>query len=116
MSVAVVMGPRVAEIQEFHLAFVVHQHVGRLDVAVNDQIRMRVGNGAKNIQKEFDSRIYIELARIAILIDLFSLHMLKDEIGLSFGGHARVNQLRDVGVRNLAENPPLALESFSRSA
>ena len=42
--------------------------------------------------------------------------MLENEIWLSLWGDAGVDQFRDVRVRELAEEPALALESFSRRA
>src|SRR6202522_967272 len=77
---------------------------------------MRVGDCPHNVQKQFNAFIYIEFVLIAILVDLFSFYMLENEIRLSSWGDAGVDQFRDVRVRELAENPALAFESFSRCA
>ena len=41
-----------AEIEQLDLAVRAHQHVGRLDVAVHDQIRVRVGDGGQHVQEQ----------------------------------------------------------------
>ena len=75
---------------------------------------MGVRNCAKNIQKDLDSSLHAQTALVAILINLFPLHMFKNEIGLSTSSHAGVNQFRDVRMRQLAENSAFPPESFSR--
>ena len=52
---------------------------------------------------------------IAILVDLPSCHIFENKIGLPLACNSSINQLRDVRMRKLAENPAFTLEPLSRS-
>src|SRR6185437_1725021 len=104
-----------AKVQKLHFAFAADQYIGRLDVAMDDEVGVGVRNGGENIQKKLDSFIHAEHALITIFVELFTLDILENEIGFPIGGHAGVRQRRDVRMRKLAENSALALEAFGCS-
>ena len=81
-----------AKVQQLHLAVIPHQHVGGLDVAVDDQVGMGVGHGGQHIEKEADARLHVELVFVAILVDVHAVDIFEDEIGLPVRGDARIEQ------------------------
>src|SRR5262245_4154374 len=47
---------------------------------------------------------------VAIAVNVIALNILEHQIGLATGRYSRVNELRDVGMRQAAENAPFASE------
>src|SRR5690242_2017224 len=67
---------------------------------------------AQDIQKNPDSRVYIERAPVAVFVDGLSLNMFEYKIRFSVLGDACIDEFRDVRMRQPAENAAFALESF----
>ena len=105
-----------AEVQEFYLAVVADQHVRRLNVPVDDQVGMGLGDCTEHVQKQLASRLDSEHMLIAIFVDGLSLHILKNQVGFPLGSHAGINQFGDVRTSQLAQNGAFALEPLRRSA
>ena len=49
-----------AEIEQLHLSVRAHQHVRRLEIAVHDQVRVRVRHGGEHVEEQADARIDAE--------------------------------------------------------
>ena len=73
---------RDAEIKQFYFAIGSNQHVRRFNIAMYDQVQMSVRDGSEYLQKEADARLNVKHPTIAVPIDRFAVHILKDEIGL----------------------------------
>src|SRR3546814_8933053 len=58
-----------AEVEQVHVAVVVDQHVGRLDVAVDHQVAVRVGRGVADLQVQPHDRAGVERVRVAPAVD-----------------------------------------------
>ena len=79
---------------------------------MHDQVGMRVGDGGEHIEEKADPRFYIELMLVAEPIDVVAFDIFEHEIGLPGRGDARVEELRDVRVREAAEHAALTFESL----
>jgi hypothetical protein len=101
-----------AEVEQLDLAVDADQHVHRLDVAVDDQVGVRVRDRREHVEKEPQPVVDPQRALVAILVDGDAVDVLEDQVGLSRGGHARVDQVRDVRVRDAREDVPLAAEAL----
>src|SRR5439155_2944914 len=54
-----------------------YQHIGRLDIAMNNEVRMRMRNGTQHIEEEFDSSVYVEHMGIAVIMNGPAIHVLQ---------------------------------------
>ena len=54
--------------------------------------------------------------RVAVAIDRLALDQFEDEVGLAAIGDTRVQQARDIGMRELGENAALAAKSLGAAA
>jgi hypothetical protein len=59
---AVVEQLRDAEVDELHLAVVRHQDVRRLDVAMENELAVRMRDGSEDIEEQPDARGHVESA------------------------------------------------------
>src|SRR5262249_46530011 len=73
-------------------------------VAMHNQVAVRVSDRPEYIEKELDARFNIQLASVAVLIDLLSIHIFENQIWLSVGGDAGIDQLSDIRMRKLTKN------------
>ena len=99
------------EIEELDLARVADEHIGRLDIAMDDEVCVCASNGAQDIKKKADAIHDSKFAFIAIFGDGLSLHMFEDQIGLAVGSNASIEQSRDVRVGKLRQDLPFAFEA-----
>ena len=58
-----------AEIEQLDAAVVIDEHVQRLDVAMHDQVRVRVGDGREHVEEQADARFAVEPLQVAVAID-----------------------------------------------
>jgi len=73
------------------------EHVGRLDIPVHNQVRMRMRYRRENIEKEPDSGWNIQSLLVRVLVDGLALDVFEYEIGLlPHRGNACINKLGDV--------------------
>ncbi len=87
------------------------QHIGRLDVAVNDSLLVRVLDGVAKVGEQLQALAGGELVLIAKLGDGHALDQLHHEVGAAGVGGARVKNLGDVGVIHERQRLPLGLEA-----
>ena len=104
------------EVQQLHVAVCTHEHVRRLDIAVDDAVGMCVRHGAENVEKQFDARAHVEPPIVAVAIDRLPVHEFEHEVRLAVRRDARVDQMGDVGMREASQDVGLAAESRLRSA
>ena len=101
-----------AEIEQLDLALARDQHVRRLEVAVHDQRCVRVRHGIEHVEEEPQPRVHVEPVLIAVPIDRLAVDVLEHEIRLAGRRHARIEQLRDVRMREPRQDAAFALESI----
>jgi hypothetical protein len=88
-----------------------HQHVGRLEVAMDHALLMGVLNGAADGSEQFESLARGKLLLIAVARDRHALDQLHDKVGPARGRGARVKHASDVGVLHHRQRLPLRLEA-----
>ena len=98
------LGHRLAVVQR-------HQHVRRLDVAVNDPLLMGVLDRLADRDEQLEPFAGRELVAVAVLGDRDALDQLHDEVGPAGVGRAGVEDLGDVGVVHQRQGLPLGLEA-----
>jgi hypothetical protein len=101
-----------AEVEQLHVAAAVHEHVGRFDVAMDDQVRVGVGDRFKHLEKELEAPLHTEALRIAIFIDRPAFDVFENQVGLTRGCNARIDQARNVRIRQTRENLAFAPEAL----
>src|SRR5262249_42590905 len=82
-----------------------------LDVAMDDEIAVRVSHRRQHIEKEPDALPDIELLPLAIPVDVLAGYVFQDQIRLAAGGYARIEQPRDVRMLQAGEHTALAREA-----
>src|ERR671920_1149795 len=100
-----------AEIEEFHRAIWGDENIRWLEVAVDNEVRVRVGYGIEHLLKEHEALADTELVFIAILIDPKAIHILEDQVWLAAVSHARVEKAPDVGMPQQRERRPFSSEA-----
>ncbi len=101
-----------AEVEQLHPAVGGDQNVRRLDVAVNDQIRVGVPDRLQHLEYQPDPLVARKLPRLGEGVDPLAFDVLQHEIGLSRGRHARVEESRDPRMRQAGERGALAAETL----
>ena len=87
------------------------QDVGRLEVAVDDALLVRVLDGAADADEQLEPAAEIEAVPVAVLGDRLARHELHDEVGAALVGGAGVEHPGDVGMVHQRERLALALEA-----
>src|SRR6266851_9557014 len=105
-----------SKVEQLDLTIAGDEHVGRLDVAVDNQVGMRVRHRRQHIDKQPEARVDVQHALIAIHIDVLSLDVFENQIWLTVGKYAGVDQVRDVRVRQPGEEAAFSLESLLAGA
>ena len=103
---------RDAEVQQLHDAVAGDQDVGRLDVAVDDQIRVRVLDGAHDLKKERDAAGEGEGALGGEDVDAQAVDVLQDQVRLPRLADTGVEQPGDVGMGQPGERGSLPAEAL----
>ncbi len=86
----------------------VDQDVGRLDVAVDDQVRVRVRDRLEHVEEEARrGPRRPERSAVAVRVDRLALDVLEDEVRLARAGDAGVEQAGDVRVGEPREDVAL---------
>ena len=102
--------PGDTEVQQLHVPVRPHQDVGGLQVAMHDQVLLRVIDRVAHREEEPQPFIDREPARIAPPVDAFAIHVFHRQERQTFGRESAVEQLRDVRMSELREDLPLADE------
>src|SRR5262249_55293698 len=86
-----------------------HKYVARLQVAVDHQIAVRVGDGRANLPEQRDPGI--ERQRRPYIGYRLTFDMLHHEVRQAVAAGAAIEQPRDVRVFEAREDPPLLKET-----
>ena len=105
-----------AEVEQLHVTFAVDQDVAWLDVAVDHEMAVRVGNGLEHDTKERHALGHAHLRGVAVAVDALPVHELEHEVRLAAGRDAGVEQAGDVGVREPCQELAFALETQGTGA
>ncbi len=100
-----------AEIEQFHLAVSGHEHVARLDVAMDHQVLVRVGHGVANLQHQVDTPGDRQLPLIAVIEQRRAVDQFQREPWTTIDGHAAIQQARDVRMHQPRQDLALTQEA-----
>src|SRR5262245_60105439 len=92
-----------------------HEHVGRLEISMHDQLAVRVRHSAGHLQNECNTRTNIELLLPAVKIDVPSFDVFERQPGNTSRTDSCVVETRDAGMREFREYVALALQSLRQS-
>src|SRR5262249_31476893 len=96
-----------AEVQQLHMPVTSDENVRWLEVAMNDEARMRVRHCVEHLQEESDTFLLPEHARSHVCIDRLSVDVLEHEVRLTARTHARIEQPCDAGMGKAREHRSL---------
>ena len=102
---------RDAEVEDFDASLSRDQDVLGLDVAVNDQVLMRVGDGRTYLKEQPQAIVQREILLITIAIDGHALDAFDDDVRQSAGCCAGIEQACDVRAISCAKEHPLLLKA-----
>ena len=97
---------RDAEVEQLRFALRRHEDVRRFQVAMNDQVLMRIGDRRADLAEELQALGRGQRMRVAVGVNRFAVHVLHDEIRQSVIGRSAVDQARDVRMIELRQNLP----------
>ena len=103
-----------AEVEQLDPAVAIDQQVGRLEVAMHDQVAMRITHRVQHLQEQHHALAQAEAARIAPSVDGFAIDALHHEIRFAVGADAAIEQGGDVGMLQAGQDLPFAQETFAR--
>src|SRR5689334_5781249 len=98
--------PRDTKIQQRDAAIGGDENVRRLEIAVDDEVAMRVLYGVAHVAEELETCLDGQLSRLTVRIDRFAGDVLHGEPGNAIGGDATVEEVRDSRMIELRENLP----------
>lgn len=104
-----------AEVQQLHLAALVHQDIARLEVAVDDQAAVGEGHGREHLQKERQHPGRRPGLARHPLVDGLAVHLLHGQIGLALGAEAGVVEPRDMRVLQTGQQIALVDEALAHA-
>ena len=104
------------EVEQLDLPIDPDQHVGRLDVAVHDQVGVRVGDSLQHIEEQAETGLDSQRMFAAVTVDAEAVHVLEHEVRLARRRHSRIDEVRDVRVGEPGENVALAPEPLFAGA
>src|SRR5260370_23086612 len=78
--------------------------IARLQVAMNNQVAMRVFNRGADLKEKADPVRYAELGGVAVAIDRAPIYVLHDEIWIAVGPTAALEQPGDVRMIELRQD------------
>src|SRR5215469_12971820 len=99
-----------AEVEQLGHAAGIHQNVAALEVAVEDEVAMRVIHSVADRKEEVDAVLERQRAASAIIEDGLALEVLHDEVGAAVK-EAAIEQPRDVGMLEAREDLALGVEA-----
>jgi hypothetical protein len=101
-----------AEVQQLELAIGTHQHVRGLEVAVQDQPRVRVRDRISRIDHQLQALRDRQDTLLDIPVDMFAVNEFQDQVGLmTVWADAGIQESRDVRLIEPSQDAALALES-----
>jgi hypothetical protein len=115
------VGPRVAleqlgdaEVEQLDAAVARDEHVARLDVAMHDEVAVRMRDGGQHLHEQADALLDAQALRVGMAVDALAVDQLEHEVGLAVGRDAGIEHAGDVRVGQPRENRALAPEALCR--
>src|SRR5690606_12945752 len=106
---------RDTEVEQLDLAVAGDQDVGRLEIAMDDEMRVCMRHGCTDLQEQIEARGDVELALIAPGVDRDTFFdVLEHEVRHAERRRSRIQQACDVRVRQMTEDLSFAEEAFAR--
>ena len=90
-----------AEVEQLHVRpprRLRHEHVRRLEVAVDDEPAVRRGDGLADVAEEREPGVDAEAAAVGVVGDRLALDELQREVRPAVGGRPAVEEPGDAGV------------------
>src|SRR5262249_10317063 len=81
-----------AEVEEFYRTAFTYLHIGWLDVAMHNEVRVRVRHCCQHIEEQTNPGSNVEPSLITVAIDGLAFHVFKNEIRLSVSSYTRIEQ------------------------
>ena len=106
----VVQELRDTEVEKLRHARSGHQDVRGLEIAMHDEVLMRVVHGGADGLEQLETGRDVQAERIAIGIDRCAVDVLHDDVSGLVRQRAAVEEVRDVGMVELRQDLPLDLE------
>ena len=106
-------GLRDAEVQQLRDTLVGYENVGGFQIAVNDQVLMRILHCIANLYEQLDALVDRQKVAVAILVDARPADVLHDEVGRAVVVLAAVQQAGNVAMVEVGQDLPLAPEAFA---
>jgi hypothetical protein len=100
-----------AEVEQLHSSFGGDQDVSRLQVAVDDQVAMRVVDRLAHLQEERQPIVQAGMPALAMLDDGFAAHVLDHSPQPAVRRGAAIQQARDAGMVQGRERLPLGMKA-----
>ncbi len=111
-----------AEVEQLDLALGGDQDVRRLEIAMDDQVGVRMGHRVEHLEDQPKPVVAGELGRLGVFVDSLAVDVLEDQIRLPRGSHAGIEEPGNGGMgqprqcRPLAPEPLLARLAHQRQA
>jgi hypothetical protein len=102
-----------AEIKQLDCAVASDEHVRRLEVAMHDQVAMRMRDRQHRIHEQSNPCLDVEVVRIAVPVDAIAIDVLQDQELLAVGSRAGIEQPRDVRMRQARQQPAFATKALA---
>src|SRR6185503_745878 len=103
-----------AEVEQLHCAIRRHENVRWLEIPMHDQVLVCMRYRLAHDDEQLDTRREREPVSIAPGVDALAIDVLEHEKALAARGDAHVQQARDVGIAEPAEQPAFASETLVR--
>ena len=104
------------EVEQLDVTFAGDEHVGWLDVAVHDEVGVRVRDRREYLEEQAQACVDAEAPLVAVAIDVRALHVLEDEIGGANRRHPGVEQPRDARMGEPGEDACFSREALATGA
>ena len=101
-----------AEVEQLDLSVSAHQYVGRLDVAVDDQIGVCVRDHVQHIEEQPQAGFDAQRMFVAVPVDALAVHVLENEIWLPARRDTGVDQVRDARMPQSGEKSAFTAETL----
>ncbi|MEZ5459955.1 MAG: hypothetical protein R3E65_11820 [Steroidobacteraceae bacterium] len=100
-----------AEVEQVGFALGIDQDVAGLEVAMHDEIAVRVVDGTTHFHHQLESRAGVERVPVAPGIDRCALDILQHQVGDAVVAAPAIEQSRNVRMRQRGEDLPLGFEA-----
>ena len=104
------------EVEQLDLTSDADEHVGRLEVAVNNQVGMRVRDRLQHIEEETETGVDVQPVLVAIVVDALALHVLEHQVRVARLRYTRIDKVGNVRMREPREDVALAPEALFAGA